>query len=81
MVKKQNITIYKTKTCSYCHLAEEFLKEKKIKFKSIDVGEDTKAAQAMIKKSGQMSVPVIDIDGKIIIGFDRSALKKALDLN
>ncbi len=79
MAIKHNIILYKTQTCSYCHLVEEFLNENKIKFTSIDVGNDTKAAKEMIKKSGQMSVPVIDIDSKIIIGFDRTALKKALD--
>ncbi len=78
--KKFNIIIYKTATCSYCHLAEEFLKENNISFKSIDVGNDQKAAQEMIKKSGQMGVPVIDINGKLILGFDKSALKKILGI-
>ncbi len=76
----KTIVVYRTKTCPYCHLAEAFLKENNIKFTSIDVGEDQKAAQEMIKKSGQMGVPVIDIDGKIIVGFDKGAIKKALNL-
>ncbi len=78
--KSLKITVYRTKTCPYCHMAEEFLKQNKIKYKSIDVGTDQKAAQEMIKKSGQMGVPVIDINGKIIVGFDKSALKKAIGL-
>ena len=80
MKKDIKITLYKTQTCVYCHMAEDFLNSNKIKFKSIDLTSDAKAAQEMIKKSGQMGVPVIDIDGKIIIGFDKNALKKALDL-
>lgn len=76
--KKQNIILYKTKTCPFCHMAEEFFKENKIKYKSIDVGVNQKAAAVMVKKSGQMGVPVMDINGKIIVGFDKSALKKSL---
>lgn len=78
--KSLNVTIYKTLTCPFCHMAEEFFKKNNIKFKSIDVGNDQKAAQGMIKKSGQMSVPVIDVNGRIIIGFDKNALKKTLKI-
>ena len=78
--KKKNITIYRTQTCPYCHMAEEFFNQNKIKYKSIDVGKNPKAAQEMIKKSGQMGVPVIDINGKIIVGFDKAAFRKALGI-
>ena len=74
------VIVYRTQTCPYCHMAEEFLKLNKVKFKSINVGKDTKAAQEMFKKSGQIGVPVIDISGKIIVGFDKGALKKHLNL-
>lgn len=77
---KKSVTLYKTQTCPFCHMAEEFFKKNKVKYKSIDVGKDKKAAQEMVKKSGQMGVPVIDISGKIIVGFDKSALKKALGI-
>lgn len=76
----KSVTLYKTQTCPYCHMAEEFFKQNKVKYKTIDVGKDQKAAQKMVKKSGQIGVPVIDITGKIIVGFDKSALKKALGL-
>lgn len=74
------VVIYSTPTCTYCTMAKNFLKENKILFKEIDVSKDRKAAQEMIKKSGQMGVPVIDIDGNIIIGFDKGALKNYLKL-
>ena len=74
------VIVYSTQWCPWCKLAKEFLKENKIKFKEIDVGEDHKAAQEMVEKSGQSGVPVIDVDGKIIIGFDKEKLKKALKL-
>ena len=75
---KLKVKVYSTKTCPWCHKAKEFLKEKGIKFEDIDVGADQKAAEEMIKKSGQMGVPVLDINGNIIVGFDREAIEKAL---
>ena len=73
-----NITLYRTQICHWCHKTKEFFKKHNIKFKSIDVGKDPKAAKEMIEKSGQYGVPVIDIDGKIIIGYDEARLKKIL---
>ena len=75
-----NIKVYSTPTCPYCVMAKDFLKENKIKFQDIDVSRDHKAADEMFKKTGQYGVPVIDIDGKYIIGFDKEAIKKALKL-
>jgi len=61
-------------------MAKEFFTANNIKYQDINVASDHKAAQEMIKKSGQMGVPVIDIDGTIIVGFDKPAVKKALGL-
>ena len=74
------VKVYSTPTCPYCHMAKEFLKENKIDFEDIDVSSDQKAAKEMRDRSGQIGVPVIDIDGKLIIGFDRDVLKKALKI-
>ena len=78
MAKK--VTIYSTPTCGFCHKTKEFLKEHNIKFTDIDVSKDAKAADTMVQKSGQMGVPVIDIEGKIIVGFERHELKKELGI-
>lgn len=75
-----NVTVYSTPTCPYCHMAKDFLKASKIAFKDVNVALDTQAAKEMIQKSGQNGVPVLDIGGKIIIGFDKDAIKKALQL-
>lgn len=77
------IIIYSTPTCHFCHLAKEYLKSKGIPFEDINVGFGASPAiqQEMIKKSGQMGVPVIDIDGKIIIGFDRPKINQLLGLS
>jgi len=72
------VKVYSTKTCPWCKKVKEFLDDKKVKYENIDVGEDQEAGKEMVEKSGQMGVPVTDIDGKIIVGFDKEALEKAL---
>jgi len=74
------VKIYSTDTCFFCKKAKEFLKQNKIKFQEVNVMEDEAAAREMINKSGQSGVPVLDIDGTIIIGFDVPKIKKALKL-
>lgn len=72
------VKIYTTKTCPWCKKTKGFLKQNKIKYTEIDVSANQKAAQEMMKKSGQMGVPVLDINGKIIVGFDPEGIKKAV---
>ncbi len=74
------VKIYSTSSCPYCDMAKDFFKQNGIEFEEVDVGNDREAAIEMIDKSGQMGVPVIDIDGKIIIGFNAKEIKKALNL-
>ena len=74
----KSVKVYSTSTCPYCSMAKSFLKDNNIPFEDVDVSQDTAAAQEMVQKSGQMSVPVIDVDGQIIIGFDKKALSKEL---
>lgn len=80
MPMAKSVTVYTTPTCPYCKMAKEYLKENNVPFKEIDVAADHKAAEEMIHKSGQMGVPVIEIDGKIIVGFDKDAMKAELGL-
>ena len=79
-VKKNVVKVYSTPTCPWCFKTKDFLKEHKVAFQDINVAEDDKAREEMIQKSGQMGVPVIEINGKFIVGFDQAALKKALAL-
>ena len=74
------VKIYSTSTCIWCAKTREFFKSHKIKFIDIDVGANRKAREEMISKSHQMGVPVVDINGKIIVGYDEDALKKALKI-
>lgn len=79
-MSEHKIVIYSTPTCHFCTLAKGFLEGEKIAFEEKDVSVDAKAREAMIEKSGQMGVPVIDIDGQIIVGFDQEKIKKLLGL-
>lgn len=74
------IKIYSTPTCPYCKMVKQFLTEKNIAFTEIDVAASQAAAQEMVKRSGQMGVPVIEIDGQLIVGFDKGRIKKILGL-
>ena len=72
------IKIYTTPSCPWCEKTKEWLKEKGIKFKEHDVSNDEKSREEMIKKSNQMGVPVLDINGTIIVGYNPKEIKKAL---
>jgi len=74
------IKVYSTPTCPYCVTLKEFLKKHNVEFEDIDVSKDEKARDEMVEKSGQMGVPVVDIDGQIVIGFDREKIKDLLKI-
>lgn len=78
MNKQEEVKLYSTQTCPYCVMAKQYLSAKGVKYQDIDVGADRKAAMDMVAKSGQMGVPVIEINGKIILGFDKGAIDNAL---
>ena len=72
------VKIYSTPICPFCKQAKDFFKEKKIEFEDIDVSENQEAAKEMKEKSGQMAVPVIEINEKILVGFDAEKIEQAL---
>lgn len=72
------ITIYTTPSCGYCRMAKEWMRREHIPFKEYDVSKDTRRAEEMVNKSGQMGVPVLDIHGKIIVGFNQPEVERAL---
>jgi glutaredoxin-like YruB-family protein len=76
-----DITIYSTPTCSWCQAAKDYLHQREIEFEDVDVSADMGRAMEMVEKSGQQGVPVIDIDGEIIVGFDRPRIDSLLNLN
>lgn len=74
----QKITIYTTPTCVYCKMTKAFFKEHNVQYDEKDVSQDATARDEMIHKSHQMSVPVIDIDGKLVVGFDKEKLAELM---
>jgi len=74
------ITIYSTPTCVYCKTLKEYLHSKSIEFTEVDVSQDEKELEKMVAISGQMGVPVVDIDGEVVIGFDRKKIDELLKL-
>lgn len=74
------VTIYSTPSCPYCKMAKQYLDEKGVEYTNVDVSADQDAAAKMVELSGQMGVPVIDVDGKIIVGFNKDELNAALGL-
>lgn len=72
------VKIYTTPVCVYCKMAKEYFKANNIEYTEVNVVTDDAAREEMIKKSGQMGVPVIDINGKIVIGFNKPEVEKAL---
>ncbi|MBI5079605.1 glutaredoxin family protein [Candidatus Wolfebacteria bacterium] len=72
----KKIIIYTTPSCVYCHMTKEFLEQNNIAYEEKDVSANDKAREEMVKKSGQLGVPVIDIDGNIIVGFDKKSLSR-----
>ena len=72
------VKVYSTPTCPYCKMAKSYLNEKRITYDDIDVTRDATGRDEMIKKSGQMGVPVIFVDGELVIGFDKERLEGLL---
>ena len=76
----KNITIYSTPTCHFCHMAKEYFKANNVAYTEYDVASNLEKRKEMVEKSGQMGVPVITIDEKLVVGFDKPEIAKALGL-
>lgn len=73
------VKVYSTSHCPYCVMAKKYLESKNVGFQEIDVEKDKDKAAEMIEKSGQMGVPVLEINGEIIVGFNRPEIDRALE--
>jgi len=78
--KQPRVIVFSTPTCTYCNMAKKYFRQNKIRFRDVDVSQDPTAARDMQRRSGQMGVPVIDIGGKIIVGFDKPKINQLLSL-
>lgn len=77
---KKRVIVFSTPTCHFCNLAKQYLRQQKIAFKDVDVSRDAAAARDLVRRTGQMGVPVIDINGKVIVGFDRPKINQLLGI-
>lgn len=74
------VIVYSTPVCPYCYTLKIFLQQHKIEFEEIDVSQDEEAQERMVEKSGQMGVPVVEIDGEIVVGFNREKICELLNI-
>jgi glutaredoxin-like YruB-family protein len=74
------VRVFSTVSCPYCITLKAFLKERDVEFEEIDVSQDEKSLKEMIEKSGQMGVPVVDVDGQIVVGFDKEKICQILNI-
>lgn len=77
---EKEVVVYTTTTCPYCDMVKKFLNENEVEYTSYNVSENPEKAKEMIQKTGQRGVPVTEIDGEIIIGFDKEKLKELLEI-
>ncbi len=73
-----SVTIYTTPSCGYCRMAKDYFRKKGLGFTEYDVSADPRRAEEMVRKSGQMGVPVLDLNGRILVGFDPGQVERAL---
>ena len=78
--KQPKVIVFSTPTCSYCNAAKSYFRQKGVKYRDVDVSRDAAAARDMVRRSGQQGVPVIDIGGNVIVGFDRPQINQLLGL-
>lgn len=72
------VTMYSTPQCTFCKQLKRWFQERRVAFREYDVAKDARRADEMLKKSGQTGVPVVDVNGTVIVGFDRDKLERAL---
>lgn len=77
-MNKKHVTIYSADWCAFCHAAKDYLTKLGVTYEEKNVEEKLEYANEAVQKSGQMGIPVLDIDGQIIIGFDRPRIDTAL---
>lgn len=78
--KKKRVIVFSTPTCTYCNQAKRYLRERGVRFRDVDVSKDPVAARDMVRRSGQQGVPVLDIGGRVVVGFNRAEVDRLLDL-
>ncbi len=79
--RPHRVLVFTTPTCSWCLRTKQYLRDRHVRFREVDVSKDPRAANDLVRRTGQMGVPVVDIDGHTIIGFDRPRIDRLLGLS
>jgi glutaredoxin 3 len=77
---QHKVVVFTTPTCTYCRAAKTYLSQNKIRFTEVDVSRDQRAAADMVRRTGQSGVPVILIDNRPVVGFDKQRISRMLGL-
>lgn len=78
--RAHRVLVFTTPSCPWCTRAKSYLRERRVSFREVDVSRDASAARDLVRRTGQMGVPVIEIDGKPVVGFDRERVDRLLEL-
>jgi glutaredoxin-like YruB-family protein len=78
--RAKQVTVYTTPTCTWCTTLKTYLDQKQVRYREINVASDTSAAEAMVRKSGQQGVPQTEINGQMVVGFDKNRIKQLLEI-
>ncbi len=78
--RSHRVVVFTTPTCSWCARAKSYLRTQGVHFKEVDVSRDPHAARDLVRRTGQMGVPVIEIDGRPVVGFDQRQVDRLLGL-
>lgn len=76
--KQKKVIVYTSPSCPYCNMVKQYLLSKSVEFEEVDVSLSREKAQEMLRKSGRMGVPQVDISGRMIVGFNQAAIEEAL---
>jgi len=79
--KQKRVIVFSAPTCAYCNQAKRYFRERGVRFRDVDVSRDAEAARDMARRSGQQGVPVIEIGGRIVVGFNKPEIDRLLDLS
>jgi glutaredoxin-like YruB-family protein len=78
--RRHRVLVFTTPTCTWCTKVKSYLTQRRVPFREVDVSRDTSAARDLVRRTGQMGVPVVEIDGKPIVGFDKPKIDRLLGL-
>lgn len=78
--KPHRVLVFTTPTCGWCVRVKSYLRERKVPFREVDVSRDERAARDLVRRTGQMGVPVVEIDGRPVVGFDKPQIDRLLGL-